>query len=439
MRTATFQRFPFVTALVIATFTTGFGLTDPRRSKLYLKHGSQNMFCDGEENAEITLAYYDQDSRGGEVCDKDCNATDKADSPSQCFVAPAFSVPCVQRLNLSDLRLVYSTCDASPSLCELSDIRDLSVNGVFQVEYICVPESQTFNPCHPILVKDVNSPLLLLKGGTPCTSVCEISALYARSLHFKYRFLQQGSLSEAADENAVHYRFVFTDEGDNPPEWSRLQTSYDTHYPGFVNATKLQLRFGIRNPENLIRLWIFLTGLTVRIECSNNSKLPVDNSTTADSMVPVIAGVGAAVFVTIVIVGVITLQMKRRRHTEHPHKTEPKGDNTEVPLVNVPMISAPLPDSGAYEECFPGTDQQDTSVRGQKPEAVMSTQSGCDVAGDEYGHLQHGSSVLVAPSGGGVTYDHVLVGRADDLYNALQRQPRRQKIVDNVYSSTSSS
>ncbi|KAK7487715.1 hypothetical protein BaRGS_00020982 [Batillaria attramentaria] len=177
---------------------------------------SLGMTCKTDEQTQILDAVFL--SRDDDVtCDTNCQATESAEDSYQCF--KSVSDECKQRLSLSDLNTVYTSCDADATAtkCNLQPIwqnHRLSTKGAFVVEYICVPQ-------------------------TTCQNYCVVSPLDGYG-EFKmtYNFLLGDT--NASDDNIVLHKYIFRDHTKDPTPWIKLENSY--YYEG---TTTLDLNVSI--------------------------------------------------------------------------------------------------------------------------------------------------------------------------------------------------
>ncbi|KAK7487714.1 hypothetical protein BaRGS_00020981 [Batillaria attramentaria] len=381
------------------------------------------MTCKTDEQTQILDAVFF--SRDDNVtCDANCQATESAEDSYQCF--KSVSDGCKQRLSLSDLNTVYTSCDANATAtkCSLQPIwqnHRLSTKDAFVVEYICVPQ-------------------------TTCHSYCVVSPFdgYGQ-IQMTYNFLLGDT--NASDDNVVLHKYIFRDHTKDHTPWIKLENSY--YYEGTTTLDlNVSTECGIRPPP-----------LTIQNPQMSTSDIPTPTSETANSAGPskslqgqvrtgspidtvendtmqlaviISSAVAVAVVVALCIVAFVVL--KRRWHRP---LGKPKRHNDPVPTAFTGTAVAPPDDSDNNTDYMPVAAFTERGAHPCEPEAqiAMTSRPGHDAEEEEYGRLQYDRRVTRNVDGS-ETYDHVAVGGGDDVYNTLQREPKKQEVVDNVYNCT---
>ncbi|KAK7487761.1 hypothetical protein BaRGS_00021028 [Batillaria attramentaria] len=455
------------------------------------------MSCSSGEQAHILEAFF-KNQADHNICDKNCEPAPGSSAQCRFILAKCRQRLRFEDLNkvYSKCDANPSYCDVGNM-----DKNELTLNSPFQLEYTCLSEKAAINPCNSSSRKTTNASLLLPLQKDACRALCEITPSNAPAdITFTYNFLRNSNFGYAIIKySIIHVNSSgkpptwktldgssYYQDGTIIRNVEKIVISF--YVPQPKSVTRLWVYFsGAKvsvscNPTEG-------TGTSTR-----NSRIPTQPETTAshvttglpptsDSTGPstvsvstqrpydnitqgamssnedsrqeteLIVGV-VAVAVVVGVSAVVVVVLKRKRMSESPvpsvsfsrrgeqapaSNSKTNGDGT-VP-VNSPNTSSPAAtdgDYGDYADCVPAPNttgpRRDPSF--QPEEEPIMTPTRQDDMGDEYGHLQHGRPVT-APSAGSEIYDHTTLGRADDVYNTLRREQKRQVVVDNVYSCTS--
>ncbi|KAK7487701.1 hypothetical protein BaRGS_00020968, partial [Batillaria attramentaria] len=410
-----------------------------------------SVTCTSGRNVEITDAYY-VNVTDRTLCDENCKATQTTASPSQCKIDGG---QCRQKMDQDGLDSVYATCNAKLSHCDLRAVRlpERFVNSSVYVKYTCISETERVDPCRlPRQGTSTNASALLLNFCSSCNGTCEISPINkTKPISFKYSFLQKGS-PEQDNGNIAEYQLVPNNESIEL-NWTALYRVNYTELRDLNGVQKVQLRFQISNPANMTRLWISFYDLDVSIAC--NGSQPQVNNTVCQTNSRETSTDTSETTSTDTSETTSTDASETTRRRQHRPEGTPKVENPEATSSNRTKTSVPSADDREYSECFPTASantghEKSSSAPGAGPVVALKTGSDahCTVTcqpgsdpGEDYSLLQHGgggASVKETP-GGHSTYDHVGRGQADgDVYNVLQREAKKQDVVDNVYSPVAS-
>ncbi|KAK7487712.1 hypothetical protein BaRGS_00020979 [Batillaria attramentaria] len=225
------------------------------------------MSCSPGEQAHILEAFltYQKDHS---FCNEHCEP-----APGSSALCRFIHAKCQQRLRFEDLNKVYSKCDADPSYCDVGNIdkNELTVKSPFQLEYTCLSEKATINPCVSSSRTTTNASLLLPLQQADCRALCEITVTPSNApahITFTYNFLRNSNFGHAS----IKYRFIHVNSSGKPPTWKTLDgSSYYQDGPIIQNVEKIVISFDVPQPKSVTRLWVYFSGAEVSITCHNTA------------------------------------------------------------------------------------------------------------------------------------------------------------------------
>ncbi|KAK7487703.1 hypothetical protein BaRGS_00020970 [Batillaria attramentaria] len=421
--------------------------------------------CNPGEQPHIVEAFYTDES----VWKERSRTRTREENVAQCARAGP-QRPCRERLDQRDLNALYRTCGITETNCTFSPDEEnypLSTRSQSVIEYICVPESATTDPCQNNVTTRTTQNLMLtmlhgttLQSAEQCVSECVLTPLgypgYLNSILFSYNILFENE--DAGVGNSVEYTVThqYLLPARRPEDRETLTRS--RYEPGKLlsSVKEVRLRFNITDMQKMTRLWMSLNGVQFHVRCTttslrmtekvdtettpssseranrevDNGTLPSDHADVTEPSPEKVAIIITSVIAALLAVGAVVclavlICLQKQRQPQKSHLTEVWHEDVK----NVYNTSLLLSDVGDYAECLPQNCVND-SARRETP------QTGRDVVGGDYCRLQHEPRGVTIDSEESSNYDHMTLSK--DVYSSLQREPKRREVVDNEYSSCTS-
>lgn len=365
---------------------------------------------------------------------------------------------CKQKFRGKDVWLLYQQCGSKVNQglpCRQGDMAGvpLSQKGGYEVNYDCLNDTLAMDPCGALNSTEtqlIYHDLSSSDNQRQCTctgSVLGLGEARDDSMDIRMKYLVMLDPSILASRQDI-VKTTVTSEN----EEQRMNASPFPEIT-FVNVTSrspsIMVTLRVHESGNLSGfVWIRFTDVKVSLTCTTSwdfSETSGEETTSFESVFSVrhsmnnegtdqliITAAAASSAVAMVIITLLVLCALLRRRRRQRQRIPPPGDESSPSAHR---------DNYAYAEVTP-RDPQNTPQHSQnsppvpeymEPSQLHARPPGNDVS--DYALLQHHVSERAPPaSGSDDIYDHAM--RSREEYQALNREPSRQEVIDNDYDST---